>query len=96
MDLGSPSRRHKRKRRLHSRQRQSSTKTGPPTAEDPQEDEQRVVAAVASMGGSSLSNMSPTREMSKEQTESDSKSTASAHSSMLLPVVTLGTADELM
>ncbi|KAJ1100798.1 hypothetical protein NDU88_005873 [Pleurodeles waltl] len=93
---GGPFQRWKRKRRLRSHRRQSTARPGPPTAQEVQEEWQRVVAAVALMGDSSLSNMSPAQELSREQTESDSESAASTHSSVIFPVVTPGTADELI
>ncbi|KAJ1096610.1 hypothetical protein NDU88_001745 [Pleurodeles waltl] len=79
-----------------TRRRLSTTGPGPLTAEEAQEERQRVVAAVALMRDSSLSNLSPAREMIKEQTDSDSESVASTHSSVILPVVTPGTSDELI
>ncbi|KAJ1164037.1 hypothetical protein NDU88_004484 [Pleurodeles waltl] len=89
-----PSQHRKRKLRPRSNQRVLSARINPPTAEEVQEERQWVVAAVASLGGSSLSNMSPTREVSGEQTDSDNDSLASSHSSVVLPAVTPGTANE--
>ncbi|KAJ1156568.1 hypothetical protein NDU88_009286 [Pleurodeles waltl] len=68
----------------------------PPTAEEAQEEPQRVVAAVTSLGGSSLSTMSPNKGVSGEQSDSDNDSLTSSRSSIVLPAVNPGTADELI
>ncbi|KAJ1154002.1 hypothetical protein NDU88_006759 [Pleurodeles waltl] len=96
LDPAESSQRRKRKRRPRSHQRRPTVGAGPPTAEEVQEEWQRVVAAVALMGDSSLSNMSPSRETSREQTDLANESAASTHSSVILWVVTPGTADELI
>ncbi|KAJ1210920.1 hypothetical protein NDU88_006282 [Pleurodeles waltl] len=83
-----------RKCRPQSHKKQPSARIDPPTAEEAQEERQRVVAVVASPGGSPLSTMSLTRWVSGEQMDSDNETTTSAHSSMVLLAVTQRTVDE--
>ncbi|KAJ1114853.1 hypothetical protein NDU88_003083 [Pleurodeles waltl] len=64
----SPSQRQKRYCCPRSHWRQPSPRIKLPTAEDSEEEQQRVVAAVASLGGPSLSTMSPSRRATEEQT----------------------------
>ncbi|KAJ1154482.1 hypothetical protein NDU88_007234 [Pleurodeles waltl] len=94
LDPGESSQRQKRHPR--SRRRRPTVGPGSPTAAEAQEERQRMVAEVASLGDSPLSNMSPAREMSREQTDSDNESAASTHLSVILPVVTPSTSDELI
>ncbi|KAJ1099869.1 hypothetical protein NDU88_004963 [Pleurodeles waltl] len=96
LDPGELFQRRKRKRRPRSQWRRRTVGPGPPTAEEAQEEWQRVVATVDSMEDSPLCNMSPARETSREQMDSHNESAASTHLSVILPVVTLGTADELI
>ncbi|KAJ1097642.1 hypothetical protein NDU88_002759 [Pleurodeles waltl] len=93
LDPGESSQRRKRKRHPRSRWRRPTVGPGPPTVEEAQEERQKVVVAVALMGDSLLSNMLPARETSREQMDSDKESAASTHSSVILLVVTPGTAD---
>ncbi|KAJ1131223.1 hypothetical protein NDU88_009562 [Pleurodeles waltl] len=78
----------KRKRRPRFCRMRPSALVSPPT-----EEVQKVVAAVNLLGGSSQESVAPSQGAFEERTDSDSESTALEPSSVILPVVTLGTAD---
>ncbi|KAJ1213408.1 hypothetical protein NDU88_001045 [Pleurodeles waltl] len=90
---------NKRKRRPRSRRRQPSHKIDPPTPKEAQEERQRVMAAVALLGRppeASSSTVPSNLQRDDEHSDSDSETATSAQPSIVLPVVTPNTADELI
>ncbi|KAJ1115672.1 hypothetical protein NDU88_003894 [Pleurodeles waltl] len=97
-DPNTMSHHHKKNRRPRLRRRQLSHRIDPPTPKDAQEERQWLMAAVAQLGGTSDgSDMASPSNLQKEdeQSDSDGETATSTQSSVVLPVVTPGTADEL-
>ncbi|KAJ1081301.1 hypothetical protein NDU88_001483 [Pleurodeles waltl] len=86
----------KKRRRPRSRRRQVTHKSDPPNPDEVQKESRRVVEAVAMLGeGTRRSNMASPLSSQKEDdhSDSDNENATSTQSSVILSVITPGTAD---
>ncbi|KAJ1165685.1 hypothetical protein NDU88_006102 [Pleurodeles waltl] len=98
-DPTNDSQQDKKQRRHRSRRRQATPKRTPPNPDEVQTERQRVVEAVAMLGeGPRRSNMASPLSSQKEDDhlDSDNETATSTQSSGILPMITPGTADDII